>query len=225
MASFREMDSNNDEKISKSELEEFLKSVGVDDLPDGFWEESDLDHDGFLSWTEFMSAQQQQQQQQQSQPTNKLSQREREEAAFHSMDTDKDGKISKSELGDFFKQAGGEMTDEFWDESDLDNDGFLSWEEFVSDANSKEHQKQEQKDELDFEYNVNVLGILDTKTDKDGKISKSELSELFKQQGGELTDEFWDESDLDNDGFISWEEFVADSNSEEQQKQEQKDEL
>ena len=64
------------------------------------------------------------------------------------MDDDGDGKLSREELGAMFKQYGQEMTDAFWEESDPDGDGFVTFEEFVGDA-GKGTKKKEDKRESD----------------------------------------------------------------------------
>jgi len=50
---------------------------------------------------------------------------------FEEIDTDKDGKISREEVGFYFKQQGqDEVPEELWESEDKDKDGFISWDEF-----------------------------------------------------------------------------------------------
>mmetsp|Transcript_25163 Transcript_25163/g.38414 ORF Transcript_25163/g.38414 Transcript_25163/m.38414 type:complete len:213 (+) Transcript_25163:143-781(+) len=50
---------------------------------------------------------------------------------FKDIDTDEDGKISKDEVGVYFKNMGqDEVPQELWEREDSDKDGFISWEEF-----------------------------------------------------------------------------------------------
>jgi len=49
---------------------------------------------------------------------------------FAELDTDGDAKLSKEEIGAYFKQHGQEMPDELWESEDKDKDNFISWEEF-----------------------------------------------------------------------------------------------
>mmetsp|Transcript_589 Transcript_589/g.1161 ORF Transcript_589/g.1161 Transcript_589/m.1161 type:complete len:213 (-) Transcript_589:50-688(-) len=50
---------------------------------------------------------------------------------FEEIDTDSDGKISKDEVGAYFKAQGqDEVPDELWQREDTDSDGFISWAEF-----------------------------------------------------------------------------------------------
>lgn len=61
------------------------------------------------------------------------------------MDDDGDGKLSREELGTMFKQYGQEMTDEFWEESDPDGDGYVTFEEFVGDAGKGTKKKEDKR--------------------------------------------------------------------------------
>jgi len=50
---------------------------------------------------------------------------------FQEIDTDADGKISKDEVGVYFKAQGqGEMPAGLWEKEDADGNGHISWEEF-----------------------------------------------------------------------------------------------
>ena len=52
-------------------------------------------------------------------------------SVFQNIDTDKDGKLSKEELGNMFLALGQPMPPGFWEESDPDGDGYILFEEFV----------------------------------------------------------------------------------------------
>lgn len=128
--------------------------------------------------------------------------------AFELFDTDGSGAISSSELGAVMRKLGHEPTqDELNDvinEHDADGSGQIEFQEFcvlmaeqMTDANKEET--------LQAAFNT---------FDKDGSgyISRSELREVMKSLGENLTDEDIDEmmneADSDGDGTISFAEFV-----------------
>jgi FK506-binding protein 14 len=49
---------------------------------------------------------------------------------FADLDQNKDGKLSKGELEDFFAKQSAPVPQGIWDEEDKDKDGTISWEEF-----------------------------------------------------------------------------------------------
>lgn len=133
---FVKIDANEDGRLSKKEAREYFEKMGQAIELDALWKEEDKDGNGYISWEEFsgrkgdgppQKQQQQQRQRQQARPDP----RKEVAATFHAMDTDKDGRINKSELGEAFKAMGSEMTDEFWRESDGNGDGYISFTEFV----------------------------------------------------------------------------------------------
>eukprot|EP00341_Mesodinium_pulex_P010043 CAMPEP_0116961422 /NCGR_PEP_ID=MMETSP0467-20121206/46556_1 /TAXON_ID=283647 /ORGANISM="Mesodinium pulex, Strain SPMC105" /LENGTH=186 /DNA_ID=CAMNT_0004649357 /DNA_START=11 /DNA_END=571 /DNA_ORIENTATION=- len=50
---FRDLDTNEDGKLTEDEILAFFKKQGLDELPQGLWENEDKDKDGFVSWEEF----------------------------------------------------------------------------------------------------------------------------------------------------------------------------
>ena len=50
---FAEIDSNDDKKLTKEEVEAFFQEKKGTGMPDGLWESEDKDNDGFISWEEF----------------------------------------------------------------------------------------------------------------------------------------------------------------------------
>lgn len=49
---FEELDTNEDGKLEKEEVEVYFKKMGAD-MPEELWESEDTDKDGFISWEEF----------------------------------------------------------------------------------------------------------------------------------------------------------------------------
>ncbi|KAL3771913.1 hypothetical protein ACHAW5_008026 [Stephanodiscus triporus] len=135
---------------------------------------------------------------------------------FLKIDTNKDWEISADEAREYFERMGQEVNlDKLWEDEDKDADGYISWDEFKGPKGSegpppkmpKKHAKGQQHKQPQQE-NIETL-VRQIDTDEDGKISKAELSNIFKEMGGELTESFWEESDPDGDGFITYEEFLG----------------
>ena len=65
---------------------------------------------------------------------------------FEELDTNKDAKLTKEEVLEFFKKQGqDELPDGLWAEEDKDKDGFISWDEF---GGPKGAEAPEYKDEV-----------------------------------------------------------------------------
>ena len=50
---FKDLDGDEDGKLSKEEVLAFFKKQGRDELPEGLWEKEDKNEDGVISWEEF----------------------------------------------------------------------------------------------------------------------------------------------------------------------------
>jgi FK506-binding protein 14 len=135
---------------------------------------------------------------------------------FVKIDANTDWEISFDEARMYFERLGQEVNlDKLWEDEDKDADGYISWDEFKGPKGGegpppkmpKKH-TMEQQHEQPQQENIETL-VRQIDTDKDGKISKAELSNIFKEMGGELTESFWEESDPDGDGFITYAEFIG----------------
>ena len=128
---------------------------------------------------------------------------------FNQMDKSGDGKISKAELlkglSERYKSKTLEKdADEIYKNLDMDNNGYIGYEEFVRAAVSK-----------DYFVRDNVLRFAFRYFDKDdsGEITFDEIEELFtqsipdKKQVHETLQGIIKEVDLDNDNRINFEEF------------------
>jgi calcium-dependent protein kinase len=129
---------------------------------------------------------------------------------FNQMDTDGDGKINKNDLLKGLRsktdsKALEKDVERIYRNIDMDNNGYIEYEEFVRAAVSKEK----------F-INDNILKFAFRYFDKDnsGEISREELEEVFKQgindknKIKEALDKIIDEVDENKDGKIQFEEFV-----------------
>jgi Ca2+-binding EF-hand superfamily protein len=161
---FIKIDVNRDWLISVHEAKTYFDTLGQAIDLDGLWNEEDKDKDGYISWMEFTGPkgtegpppdatfQQDRRHGEAAADAMKTKRREKMRASQHtqsagrglddiatllqSIDTDKDGMISKLELTETFRSLGQEMTEEFWIESDPDGDGYVSYEEFVGGSRS-----------------------------------------------------------------------------------------
>ena len=50
---FKEIDTDEDGKLTKEEVEAFFQEKKKTSTPDGLWESEDKDGDGYISWEEF----------------------------------------------------------------------------------------------------------------------------------------------------------------------------
>ena len=127
---------------------------------------------------------------------------------FDQFDKDKYGKISSRELETAMQSMGQNPTveeiQEMMKEVDLDQDGKISFEEFMHlmTNNTKE---TETEDEV-----INAFRVFDK--EGNGLISSAELKHIMMTIGDKMTeeeaDEMVNEADIDEDGMINYEEFV-----------------
>lgn len=144
---------------------------------------------------------------------------------FIKIDTNEDWEISYDEAMKYFDGLGQQVDlDSLFKDEDKDGDGYISWEEFTGPKGGEPPPKKPTKEELEQQRKMmqeqkmqeqqqkanEVIALLNSiDTDKDGKISKAELADMFLKLGQPMTEEFWEESDSDGDGFVTFEEFVG----------------
>ena len=224
---FKKIDADGDWRISRREAKTYFDRIGQGVDLDSLWSEEDDDGDGYISWEEFKGAkgseeppsvrQRELEKKRKEEMEKARKKRERntdwrerhaQEAEarrilemYSKMDADGDGKLSRNELGAMFEEFGQQMSDAFWDESDTDGDGYVASDEFAWAEARKVLEMYSKMDE-----------------DGDGKLSRGELGAMFKEFGQEMPDSFWDESDPDGDGYVTFEEFVGDAGKKEKKK-------
>merc|ERR1712236_194171 len=128
--------------------------------------------------------------------------------AFDEFDTDKSGTISPDELLGVLRAMGQNPTeDELLNlvmEVDIDGNGTIEFEEFLSMMKKKAGEVDEEADLRE------AFKIFDR--DKDGFISMKELKKVASMLGTMLTkeelDEFMAEADADGNGKLDYDEFV-----------------
>lgn len=129
--------------------------------------------------------------------------------AFSLFDKNGDGKITTKELGTVMESLGENPTEaelkEMISEVDTDGSGTIEWSEFLKMMKERKKEGEFNEEEL-----RDVFKVFDK--DNSGFISASELKEVSSKLGRNLTDEdvkeMMKETDLDEDGKISYEEFV-----------------
>eukprot|EP01025_Chloroclados_australasicus_P049366 TRINITY_DN5618_c1_g1_i1.p1 TRINITY_DN5618_c1_g1~~TRINITY_DN5618_c1_g1_i1.p1 ORF type:complete len:498 (-),score=89.57 TRINITY_DN5618_c1_g1_i1:1369-2862(-) len=129
-------------------------------------------------------------------------------AMFQSIDTDKSGTITVSEMKEALKLKGGDIPSEelqrIMENADVDGDGVIEYEEFL--ASTLHINKIESKEQL-------YKAFQHFDTDNDGCISRSELEVALKQHFGDIQENeletIIEEVDKNHNGTIDYDEFVA----------------
>ena len=129
---------------------------------------------------------------------------------FNQIDVNGDGKITKDELLKGFQDKMKSPTlskdvDEIYKNIDMDNNGFIEYEEFVRAAVSKEKFLSEGVLRYAFKY---------FDKDNSGEITLDEIEEVFKESVSDKTKihdslkQIINEVDANGDGVIDFNEFV-----------------
>jgi len=128
--------------------------------------------------------------------------------AFEMFDKNKDGIITTKQLANVMRSLNQDPTEEelneMIEEVDLDKNGEVDFEEFVTLMNRRSK-------ETDIEEEVlNAFKVFDK--EGNGLISNTELRHIMMTLGDQLTEEEIDdmirEADSDGDGYINYEDFI-----------------
>ena len=127
---------------------------------------------------------------------------------FEKYDSNKDGFVNSSELANIIKSINTDVSDEelleLLQEIDLEVNGEINFEKFVSMVNRREY---------DVDTEEELLNAFKT-FDKEGNglINLNELKHVMLKVGKNLSeseiDEMLKDADIDMDGFINFEEFI-----------------
>ena len=135
-------------------------------------------------------------------------QRKEYQDIFDQFDKDKDGAIGTRELANVLFTLGQNPTDDevaaMIKEVDLNNDGKIDLDEFIA-LMGKRTPDTQTEDEV-----INAFRVFDK--EGNGLIPSAELKHIMMTIGDKMTEEeaqeMINEADIDEDGFINYEEFV-----------------
>jgi calcium-dependent protein kinase len=133
---FIKLDVNGDGTLSLLELQQGISLIpGLDLRLENIMNEIDIDRSGRIDYTEFLAS---------TLDKNLYLQEERLYSAFKLFDKDNSGKISATELKQVLDKEGFHHNDEFWanliQESDINQDGEIDFNEFLELMNNKKLQ-------------------------------------------------------------------------------------
>lgn len=208
------MDVDNDKSVSESELAEWIQNsfvtLGKEDSAERF-EEVDVNNDGRVTWAEVLEEfgiydEQDLEKIGDEEPELKI---ELDESIirFGMADKDGDGELNVDE---YFPFSNPEENPEMWNslvqesmrQKDADNDGLISFEEYLSDADSAEDYLATEKSMFDNEYDKN----------KDGYLDKEEMFAWVipsnQEQAREEARHLISNADTDKDGQLSFDEIL-----------------
>ena len=134
---------------------------------------------------------------------------------FFLFDKNEDGTINTSELGSVLKMLGEEAKDEVLEEmirqADVNRNGTVEFPEFLTMMSKKDADKDKKKETERVKKIRAAFRVFDK--DGNGFISPAELRQVLIDHGEKATDEKVDrwiqEADIDQDGLVSYEEFVT----------------
>ena len=126
---FKTLDKNHDGQLDRNEILEACKAVsknpGVETIVENIFNTADVNKTDKIDFTEFLLA---------ATGYHKLVHDKELKQMFNTIDKNKDSSLSKEEIGEFFKLAGTENTNQLQaliKEVDKNNDGIISYQEFV----------------------------------------------------------------------------------------------
>ncbi|KAA3679412.1 uncharacterized protein DEA37_0004575 [Paragonimus westermani] len=202
------LDTNNDQKITGTELKSGLKSFGFkDEQIQEFLKMTDLNKDGDISFSEYKKAFKL--------PDDSQSTwgGQVEDQAllclFHQLDVNKDGKVSKDELKKGMANLGmsADITAKLLKHLDLNEDGFITLNEYRVGMGLTRDPVTDWK---------KLFDSLDK--DKSGDISVSELKIVFDRIGVPIMNsgmmQWIDTHDKNKDGKLNYQEFLSFVNQE-----------
>jgi Ca2+-binding EF-hand superfamily protein len=206
-AAFKKFDVNNDGKISSQELQNGLKSTGLNFTSheaDVIFAVADLDGDGEISLAEFEHL---------LGTAVSFGRVEDVKAAFFRFDKDNDGSIDRNELRSMLAATGKTPTDgeveTLFKKGDLDGDGKIDLQEFIklmfplsTETLSKLQKSFKSLDDVKAAFRK-------YDTDGDGHIVRLELRQVMSKFSELEVDAVFALGDMDKSGGIDYQEFIS----------------
>jgi len=206
-AAFKKFDVNNDGKISSQELQNGLKSTGLNfnsQEVDVIFAVADLDGDGEISLAEFEHL---------LGTAVSFGRVEDVKAAFFRFDKDNDGSIDRTELKSMLAATGKNPTDAevetLFKKGDIDGDGKIDLQEFIklmfplsTETLSKLQKSFKSLDDIKAAFRK-------YDTDGDGHIVRLELRQVMSKFSEVEVDAVFALGDMDKSGGIDYQEFIS----------------
>lgn len=200
---FRKMDRNGDGLLTRREFAKTFKSLGWEvsrDLLDKILDHMDADGDGRVSFAEFME---ELEGKDHHCSVEKLMTRLRDrvlekaqkcslKTCFDNIDEDENGKVSEDEFYDGIREFGihytGEERAKLWDNFDISEDGYISFNEFHATVTDN-------------------WSEADYRAERGVKKAIRKLLKRFDEDGEDVADDIFEACDDDGDGKVDLEEF------------------
>lgn len=206
-AAFKKFDLNNDGKISSQELQNGLKSTGLNftnQEVDVIFAVADLDGDGEISLAEFEHL---------LGTAVSFGRVEDVKAAFFRFDKDNDGSIDRTELKSMLAATGkspsdGEV-DALFKKGDIDGDGKIDLQEFIKLMFPLSTETLSKLQKSFKSLNDIKAAFRKYDTDGDGHIVRLELRQVMSKFSDLEVDAVFALGDMDKSGGIDYQEFIS----------------
>jgi len=207
-SSFKRIDTNNDGLLSKSEM---LNSSGCKfdkEEVDAIFELGDVNGDGEIDMGEFIGLMYPAATEILSKLSLSFKNLDEVKAAFRLLDQDGDGSITRQEMGSSSHRFSSEQIESIFALGDVNDDGAIDLEEFISVMCPSAEIVVSRLSQKYKNINEVKRAFMSMDANKDGKISRSEMSSAGKLNAQEV-DAVFILGDVNGDGEIDLEEFIG----------------
>ncbi|XP_042344748.1 ras and EF-hand domain-containing protein isoform X2 [Plectropomus leopardus] len=210
-ALFRTYDVDNSGRIEKHEFSTICQELHVPSKEaDSIFDRLDVDKDGTVTLEEFISGFKERHQEKKMASTRGMSQEEikRLSALFHAYDADNSGCIEKQEFFTICKElrVPSKEADSIFDRLDVDKDGTVTLDEFISGFRERHQEKEDDKEdenssESEEEFSMNREQVISSQPHPSVKGMSAEEQERLRS--------LFNAYDVDNSGQIERQEFLT----------------